>query len=137
MGSTCLVFAALNDLFTLSCFNSRRASVRRKVRWKPTSRNSLDKAENEMLAGTYHVHLVHRRYNFTIKYWPSLYIPLCSGVKSDFEKEFVDLPDGNKIWTLTFNKHIDKTPLVIVHGFAGGVGIWVTISSSSSSLTVV
>lgn len=79
---------------SLSRRNSR--SFIRKVKWKPTSRNSLEKAENEMLAA----------------------------VKRDFEKEFIDLPDGNKIWTLTFNKHSSKTPLVIVHGFAGGVGIW-------------
>lgn len=75
--------------------SGRRRSTR-KVKWKPTSKNSLAKAEDKML----------------------------SVVQKPFEKQFINLPDGNRIWTLTFNKESDKTPLVIIHGFAGGVGIW-------------
>lgn len=67
------------------------------LRWKPTSPNMLVKAEERML----------------------------SIVKSCYEKKFVNLCTGNKLWTMIFNKDIPKkTPLVIVHGMAGGVGLW-------------
>jgi len=39
---------------------------------------------------------------------------------------FVDLPDGNQIWTIVANKDIndDKPPLVLLHGFGRGIGLW-------------
>lgn len=50
-------------------------------------------------------------------------------VKAVSEKKFINLSSGIKIWTLIFNKDIPKkTPLVIVHGMAGGVGLWVRLS---------
>nr|CAB3219658.1 abhydrolase domain-containing protein 4 [Phallusia mammillata] len=66
-------------------------------RWKPTSENHLIKAETKML----------------------------EFVKCQLHKMFVSLPSGNKIWTLVANRGVkNKTPLVMVHGFAGGVGLW-------------
>ncbi|XP_043914261.1 (Lyso)-N-acylphosphatidylethanolamine lipase isoform X2 [Protopterus annectens] len=39
---------------------------------------------------------------------------------------YVSLPSRNKIWTVTVNPDCHaKTPLVMVHGFGGGVGLWV------------
>ena len=49
-------------------------------------------------------------------------------VKCSLEKKFVNLASGNKLWTVIANKHVSqKTPIVMVHGFAGGVGLWVRI----------
>ena len=47
-------------------------------------------------------------------------------VKCSLEKKFVKLAGGNRLWTVIANKHVSqKTPIVMVHGFAGGVGLWV------------
>ena len=49
-------------------------------------------------------------------------------IKTAFEAKYVKIPTGekkdNQIWTLTFNKESDKLPLVLIHGFASGVGLW-------------
>ncbi|KAM4709568.1 (Lyso)-N-acylphosphatidylethanolamine lipase [Discoglossus pictus] len=47
-------------------------------------------------------------------------------IQNKFSARYVSLPDQNKIWTLTVNPEIrNKTPLVMVHGFGGGVGLWI------------
>ncbi|XP_078073018.1 1-acylglycerol-3-phosphate O-acyltransferase ABHD5 [Mustelus asterias] len=74
--------------------------------WCPTSLSLLKDAENKML----------------------------QGVRSKFTKEHVSLPSGNKIWTLTFSQDTrNKTPLVLIHGFGGGVGLW-TLNFDALSL---
>ena len=30
----------------------------------------------------------------------------------------------NRLWTVAFNEQADQVPLVMVHGFASGVGLW-------------
>ncbi|KAJ8387622.1 hypothetical protein AAFF_G00151720 [Aldrovandia affinis] len=58
---------------------------------------------------------------------------ILSCVKNDLWARFVTLPTQDKIWTVTVtNRHSRKpeknttqTPLVMVHGFGGGVGLWV------------
>uniref|UniRef100_A0A3Q1HXK1 (Lyso)-N-acylphosphatidylethanolamine lipase n=1 Tax=Anabas testudineus TaxID=64144 RepID=A0A3Q1HXK1_ANATE len=73
--------------------------------WRPTSMSLLKTAESKILA--------------------------C--IHSDLWARFVTLPNQDRIWTLTLTnkavrKHAEqasKTPLVMVHGFGGGVGLWI------------
>ncbi|KAF5892806.1 protein ABHD4-like, partial [Clarias magur] len=73
--------------------------------WRPTSMSLLKSAEAKILA--------------------------C--VKNEVWSRFVTLPNQNKIWTLMVSnkaarQRSDKAsriPLVMVHGFGGGVGLWV------------
>lgn len=54
-------------------------------------------------------------------------------IHSDLWARFVTLPNQNRIWTLTVTnklvrkpaQQVSKTPLVMVHGFGGGVGLWI------------
>uniref|UniRef100_A0A3Q0RQR9 1-acylglycerol-3-phosphate O-acyltransferase ABHD5 n=1 Tax=Amphilophus citrinellus TaxID=61819 RepID=A0A3Q0RQR9_AMPCI len=47
-------------------------------------------------------------------------------VSTAFTKEFVPISNGSLLWTLSFcSDHVkDKTPIVLMHGFGGGVGLW-------------
>jgi len=48
-----------------------------------------------------------------------------TGLKSTLEKRFVLLPQSqHRLWTVVANKDKPKTPLVMVHGMGGGVGLW-------------
>ncbi|XP_028985015.2 LOW QUALITY PROTEIN: 1-acylglycerol-3-phosphate O-acyltransferase ABHD5-like [Betta splendens] len=66
--------------------------------WCPTSQRQLQIAEDKML-----------RY-----------------VGSAFSKQHISISNGNLLWTLSFNSKAEKnkTPMVLLHGFGGGVGIW-------------
>jgi len=69
-------------------------------KWKPTSNEQLKTCENQLF----------------------------SYVKCKMSKMFVEIKQGVKIWTVVSNEATeDKTlePLVLVHGFGGGVGLWV------------
>ncbi|KAJ7992876.1 hypothetical protein DPEC_G00266620 [Dallia pectoralis] len=54
-------------------------------------------------------------------------------VQNDLWARFVSLPNQNRIWTLTVTnknllkapKPVAQTPLVMVHGLGGGVGLWI------------
>ncbi|XP_061588779.1 (Lyso)-N-acylphosphatidylethanolamine lipase isoform X2 [Cololabis saira] len=73
--------------------------------WRPTSMSLLKTTESKILA--------------------------C--IHNDLWARFVTLPTQDRIWTLTVtNKMVrkpaeqaKKTPLVMVHGFGGGVGLWI------------
>lgn len=47
-------------------------------------------------------------------------------VSSSFTKQFVPISNNSLLWTLTFcsDSHRHRTPLVLLHGFGGGVGLW-------------
>ncbi|KAE8633668.1 hypothetical protein XENTR_v10002006 [Xenopus tropicalis] len=59
-------------------------------------------------------------------------------IKNKFSAQYVSLPDQNKIWTLTVSPELQKkTPLVMVHGFGGGIGLWIqNLDHLSSSRTL-
>ncbi|KAM6909731.1 1-acylglycerol-3-phosphate O-acyltransferase ABHD5 [Xenentodon cancila] len=66
--------------------------------WCPTSPSQLQAAEENMLR--------------------------C--ITTAFTKQLIPISDGNALWTLTFCSVgvKDKTPVVLLHGFGGGVGLW-------------
>uniref|UniRef100_UPI0037E858A4 1-acylglycerol-3-phosphate O-acyltransferase ABHD5 n=1 Tax=Semicossyphus pulcher TaxID=241346 RepID=UPI0037E858A4 len=66
--------------------------------WCPTSQIQLKTAEDKMLR--------------------------C--VSSTFSKQYVPISNGNHLWTLTLSSdHVkNKTPMVLLHGFGSGVGLW-------------
>ncbi|KAK1795130.1 hypothetical protein P4O66_010311 [Electrophorus voltai] len=46
-------------------------------------------------------------------------------IRSKFSKQFVHISNDNKLWTLVFSGSGERrTPLVLLHGFGGGVGLW-------------
>ncbi|MED6272226.1 hypothetical protein CHARACLAT_027986, partial [Characodon lateralis] len=66
-------------------------------------------------------------------------------VKNDLWARFVTLPNQDRIWTLSLTnkrtpksaEQAPKTPLVMVHGFGGGVGLWIrNLDALSRSRTV-
>lgn len=58
-------------------------------------------------------------------------------LKTHYEKKYVPVIKGNKIWTVKFNPSSDNTPLVMVHGFGGGLGLWaLNIDSLARNRTV-
>ncbi|KAA0718586.1 Protein ABHD4 [Triplophysa tibetana] len=73
--------------------------------WRPTSMSLLKSAEAKILA--------------------------C--IKNDVWSRYVTLPSQNRTWTLKMTNKTSrnptdqaaKTPLVMVHGFGGGVGLWI------------
>ncbi|KAM9844663.1 (Lyso)-N-acylphosphatidylethanolamine lipase [Aulostomus maculatus] len=73
--------------------------------WRPTSMSLLKTTESKIL----------------------------SCIQNDLWARFVTLPNQNRIWTLTLSNKVvrkpvpqaPKTPLVMVHGFGGGVGLWI------------
>ncbi|XP_030043747.1 (Lyso)-N-acylphosphatidylethanolamine lipase [Microcaecilia unicolor] len=47
-------------------------------------------------------------------------------IKNKFSTRYVSLLNQNKIWTLTVSpEYKDRTPLVMLHGFGGGLGLWI------------
>uniref|UniRef100_A0A9L0R7N7 (Lyso)-N-acylphosphatidylethanolamine lipase n=2 Tax=Laurasiatheria TaxID=314145 RepID=A0A9L0R7N7_HORSE len=69
--------------------------------------------------------------------WVQTYTPLvkpCCGLQNNFLARYVSLPNQNKIWTVTVSPELrDRTPLVMVHGFGGGVGLWILNMDSLSA----
>jgi abhydrolase domain-containing protein 4 len=51
---------------------------------------------------------------------------MLSCLKSPFKRFFVILPKMNaNIWTIGANTDINRTPVVFIHGFCGGIGLWI------------
>ncbi|XP_033837644.1 1-acylglycerol-3-phosphate O-acyltransferase ABHD5 [Periophthalmus magnuspinnatus] len=47
-------------------------------------------------------------------------------LSSSFTKQYVPISHNNLLWTLTFPSDLltHRTPMVLLHGFGGGVGLW-------------
>ncbi|XP_028316927.1 1-acylglycerol-3-phosphate O-acyltransferase ABHD5 [Gouania willdenowi] len=81
--------------------------------WCPTSPNHLKDAEEKML----------------------------KTVKQPFSRQHVRISNGNHLWTIAFSTHPRptqpsdhiRTPLVLLHGFGGGVALWAQNLDSLSS----
>ncbi|ESO87802.1 hypothetical protein LOTGIDRAFT_219704 [Lottia gigantea] len=89
---------------------SRWLSPREWFRWVPTSPELLEKVEEKILT-------------------------CCKNIS---EQKFVS-GKVNKLWTIVVNKEKEKekTPIVMVHGFGGGVGLWIhNLDSLSEKRTV-
>lgn len=52
---------------------------------------------------------------------------LSPGLQNRFVARYVPLPNQAKIWTISLSPQWGKgrTPLVMVHGFGGGIGLWI------------
>lgn len=70
--------------------------LRRRCSWKPTSQRLLEAAEERIF-----------------KY-----------ITVPYEGKYVPLDGGEKVWTVKFNPQGKKVPLVMVHGFGGGIALW-------------
>lgn len=46
------------------------------------------------------------------------------GLDISYEGRFVTTSQNNKIWTVLFNPQGNKTPVLMVHGFGAGLGLW-------------
>lgn len=73
-----------------------RCWFQRRCSWRPTSERLLEVAESRI--------------------WKF--------VKSHYEGKYVPVEKDEKIWTLKFNPNATKAPLVMIHGFGGGAGLW-------------
>lgn len=60
-------------------------------------------------------------------------------VSSSFTRQFVPISNNNLLWTLAFRSdtHRYRTPMVLVHGFGGGVGLWAQNVDALSQLRPV
>ncbi|KAK9892125.1 hypothetical protein WA026_018326 [Henosepilachna vigintioctopunctata] len=74
--------------------------MRKKMSWNQYSEEKLNEIEQKILSTL-------------ITPYTTFYIP----VKTEFGTE-------EKIWTIALNTESKKTPLVMVHGFAAGIGFW-------------
>lgn len=57
--------------------------------------------------------------------------PCPSAVQRPYSRQHVRISNGNNLWTIAFSTHLlpscpaqSKTPLVLLHGFGGGLALW-------------
>lgn len=102
--------------------------------WCPTSLSYLIKAEEKILKRKCPVCVM---VGFWSAYKPFNISILFSAIRVKFTQGYVPISNGNYIWTLGFNEREhspeisasgvqhNQVPLVLLHGFGSGVGLWV------------
>lgn len=50
---------------------------------------------------------------------------ILKSLKVRYEERYVKTSQQDKIWTVLFNPQGEKTPVLMIHGFGGGLGMWV------------
>ncbi|XP_076449256.1 (Lyso)-N-acylphosphatidylethanolamine lipase-like [Babylonia areolata] len=74
----------------------RESHCRKCLRWRKTSFKELEDIDQQVL----------------------------KSVPSIKEKKFVPVGNGNQLWSVSCNPQQQGTPIVMVHGMGGGVGLW-------------
>ena len=76
-------------------------------------------------ASTDRKHFLHHLKRNDLKELDEIETSMFKVVKTPHSRFYVELENGNRIWTLAANVESKNVPIVIVHGFCGGIGFWI------------
>jgi abhydrolase domain-containing protein 4 len=94
-----------------------------------TSEMSLNIITNERQIATNHIKESYQLWTLW-RWWftnpiASIENEIFDRINVNHKREYVLINNGKKgIWTLSVNTHFEGTPIVLIHGFCGGIGLW-------------